>query len=179
MALPWKLPSGRRAISKRSSEVWRGQVMWLIQYLIICYWVWKYHKLSAFISHYLISNHFKVRVISAKDKIRAFFMINNLWFSSLQIYAESFTSMEIRDWALVLLKEKEKRSENENTVTFILLFKKKIQINSTRSLSKRILLECRNFTNYETQEKGTTKNCRQNRKQRPWHSSAEINYLFS
>lgn len=55
-------------------------------------------------------------------------MINNLWFSSLQIYAESFTSMEIRDWALVLLKEKEKRSENENTVTSILLFKKKFKL---------------------------------------------------
>lgn len=36
--------------------------------------------------------------------------------------------MEIRDWALVLLKEKEKRSENENTVTSILLFKKKFKL---------------------------------------------------
>lgn len=62
-------------------------------------------------------------------------------------------------------KREKERKRKYCYIYFTLL--KKIQINSTRSLSKRILLECRNFTNYETQEKGTTKNCRQNRKQRP------------
>lgn len=36
--------------------------------------------------------------------------------------------MEIRDWALVLLKGKKKRRENEDTVTSILPFKKKTLI---------------------------------------------------
>lgn len=41
---------------------------------------------------------------------------------------ESFTGVDMRDWALVLLKEKEKRRKNGDTIISILTLKKKFKL---------------------------------------------------